>query len=309
MSIGKEPHSAHKYTHVRRVKVGQREILTEDFRRVVFQDLFHYFMTITWPQLFATFAFFFLSFDTLFGYAYYLVPGCIANLNPPGFAGAFFFSVETLATVGYGDMHPQTVYGHSVAMIEIFVGLMSLAVITGLIFARFSRPRARFLFSKSMVVRPIDGQRTLILRAANLRLNVIQDASASLYMTRNEVTQEGFRIRRVVDLPLRRSTQPTFNLGWTIMHVLDESSPLHHETSDSLRQSEAAFVINMSGTDESTGQMLTARAEYANGDIHWNATFRDILMEDEDGVLHIDYAQFHEVEPFLDANGTQRVSA
>jgi inward rectifier potassium channel len=128
-------------------------------------------------------------------------------------------------------------------------------------------------------------------------------------MMRNDVTQEGFRIRRVVDLPLRRSTQPTFNLGWTIMHVLDESSPLHYETSDSLRQSEAAFVINMSGTDESTGQMLTARAEYANSDIHWNATFRDILMEDEDGVLHIDYAQFHEVEPFLDANGTKRVSA
>jgi inward rectifier potassium channel len=255
-------------------------------------------MTITWPQLFATFAVFFLVFDTLFGCAYYLVPGCIANLNPPGFAGAFFFSVETLATVGYGDMHPQTVYGHSVAMIEIFVGLMSLAVITGLMFARFSRPRARFLFSKSMVIRPIDGRRTLILRAANLRLNVIQDASALLYMMRNDVTEEGFRIRRVVDLTLLRSTQPTFNLGWTIMHVLDQSSPLSQETPDSLRKSDAAFVVNMSGTDEVTGQMLTARAEYTSDDVHWNSTFRDVLMEDADGTLHIDYAKFDEVEPF-----------
>lgn len=304
MSTRKKLPSAHKSRHVRRVKAGQREILTEGFRRVVFHDLFHYFMTITWPQLFATFAIFFLTFDALFGCAYYFVPGCIANLNPPGFAGAFFFSVETLATVGYGDMHPQTVYGHSVAMIEIFVGLMSLAVITGLMFARFSRPRARFLFSKSMVVRPIDGRRTLILRAANLRLNVIQDASASLYLMRNEVTQEGFRIRRVVDLPLRRSTQPTFNLGWTIMHVLDESSPLFHETPDSLRRSDAAFVVNLSGTDESTGQMLTARAHYNHGDVHWNATFRDVLMEDADGTLHIDYAKFDEVEPFLDTTGT-----
>ena len=216
--------------------MGQRVILTEGFRRVVFQDLFHHFMTITWPQLFATFAVFFLAFDALFGLAYYFVPGCVANLNPPGFAGDFFFSVETLTTVGYGDMHPQTVYGHSVAMIEIFVGLMSLALITGLMFARFSRPRARFRFSKCMVVRPMDGQRTLILRAANLRLNVIQDASASLYMMRNEVTQEGFRIRRVVDLPLLRSTQPRFNLGWTIMHVLDESSPLACETPESLEK-------------------------------------------------------------------------
>jgi inward rectifier potassium channel len=301
MSARKKPASGQKPSHARRVKVGQREILTEGFRRVVFQDLFYYFMTITWPQLFATFAGFFLAFDALFGLAYYFVPGCLANLNPPGFAGAFFFSVETLATVGYGDMHPQTVYGHSVAMVEIFVGLMSLALITGLMFARFSRPRARFLFSKSMVVRPIDGQRTLILRAANQRLNVIQDASASLYMMRNEVTREGFRIRRVVDLPLLRSTQPTFNLGWTIMHVLDESSPLACETPESLQESDAAFVVNMSGTDESTGQTLTARADYANSDVHWNATFRDVLMEDADGVLHIDYTNFDEVEPFLEA--------
>jgi inward rectifier potassium channel len=297
MPVRKRPSSGKKPINVQRVTVGQREILTEGIQRVVFQDLFHYFMTITWPQLFATFAGFFLAFDTLFGFVYYLVPGCIANLNPPGFTGAFFFSVETLATVGYGDMHPQTVYGHTVAMIEIFVGLMSLAVITGLMFARFSRPRARFLFSKNLVVRPIDGQRTLVLRAANLRLNVVQDASARLYMTRNEVTEEGFRIRRVMDLSLLRSTQPMFNLGWTIMHRLDESSPLYLETPDSLRQSEARLVLNMSGTDESTGQTLTTRTEYSDQDIRWNATFRDILVEDEQGVLHIDYAKFDDVEP------------
>jgi inward rectifier potassium channel len=175
---------------VRRVQIGRREIVTEGIGRAVFNDLFHYFMTVSWPQLFATFAGFFLIFDTLFGFLYYLVPGCIANLNPPGFAGAFFFSVETLATVGYGEMHPQTIYGHSVAMIEVFVGLMSLAVITGLMFARFSRPRARFIFTKNFVVRPIDGRTTLLIRAANLRQNVVQDASARLYMLRDEVTQE-----------------------------------------------------------------------------------------------------------------------
>lgn len=299
----REPAAHHRSGNVRRVKVGKREILAEGIRRAVFQDLFHYFMTVTWPQLFGTFAAFFLAFDTLFGFAYHLVPGCIANLNPPGFAGAFFFSVETLATVGYGDMHPQTVYGHTVAMIEIFVGLMSLAVITGIIFARFSRPRARFLFSKNLVVRPLDGRRTVILRAANMRLNVVQEASASFYMTRNEVTQEGFRIRRIIDLPLLRSRQPMFNLGWTLMHVLDELSPLHHETADSLRQSEAAFVLNMSGTDDGTGQTLTARAEYSHDDIRWNSKFRDILMEDANGSLHIDYAKFDEVEPLSDAVG------
>jgi inward rectifier potassium channel len=157
------------------------------------------------------------------------------------------------------------------------------------------------LFSKNLVVRLIDGRRTLLLRAANLRLNVVQDASARLYMTRNEVTREGFRIRRVIDLPLLRSTQPLFNLGWTIMHALDESSPLFLETPDSLRKSEAGFVLNMSGTDESTGQTLTTRAEYTNRDVRWNATFRDILVEDAEGILHIDYAKFDEVESLPDA--------
>jgi inward rectifier potassium channel len=235
-------------------------------------------------------------FDTLFGFLYHLVPGCIANLNPPGFAGAFFFSVETLATVGYGDMHPQTLYGHLVAMAEIFVGLMSLALITGIMFARFSRPRARFLFTKNIVVRPIDGKLTLLIRAANQRQNVVQDASAQLRMLRDEVTAEGFRIRRVIDLPLVRSQHPMFILGWTVMHLIDEASPLKAEMTESLRKSRTSLVLSISGTDETTGQVLMARAEYSSDDIRWNSTFRDILEEAEDGTLHLDYGKFHEVE-------------
>lgn len=284
--------------------IGGGRIIAEGLEHGLWKDFYHNSMTASWPAFFATIAGAFVALNFAFASFYALGDDPIANAKSGSFYDLFFFSVETSSTVGYGDMHPQTVYGHSVAMIEIFVGLMSLAVITGLMFARFSRPRARFLFSKHLVVRPIDGQRTLILRAANLRLNVVQDASASLYMMRDEMTQEGFRIRRVIDLPLLRSTQPMFNLGWTIMHALDESSPLFRETADSLNTSEAAFVLNMSGTDESTGQTLTTRAEYSSRDIRWNATFRDILVEDANGSLHIDYAQFDEVEPLPDASGT-----
>src|ERR1700722_17337737 len=258
----------------RRVKFGQREIFTQGLSREVAHDLFHHFMTVSWPRLFGTLVAFFLAFDIFFGFLYALVPGSIANLNPPGFAGAFFFSVETLATVGYGDMHPQTLYGHVVAMAEIFVGLMSLALITGIMFARFSRPRARFLFTRNVVVRPIDGRTTLMIRAANLRQNVVQDASAHLYMLRDEVTPEGFRIRRVIDLPLIRSRHPMFVLGWTMMHAIDESSPLNGETAESLIESDPIFVLSMSGSDQSTGQTLTARATYSHRDIRWDATFR-----------------------------------
>jgi inward rectifier potassium channel len=279
------------------VKIGTREFVTEGIVRPIFHDLFHHFMTVSWPQLFATLAGFFFFFDLMFGLLYYLVPGSIANLNPPGFAGDFFFSVETLATVGYGEMHPETFYGHLIAMIEIFVGLMSLALITGLMFARFSRPHARFLFTKNAVVRPIGGKSTLIIRAANERQNVVQDASARLHMLRDEVTEEGYRIRRIVDLPLLRSQHPMFTLGWTIMHVIDNESPLSTETAESLSKSRAAFVLSLSGTDENTGQTLMARGEYSCADIRWNATFHDILEEAPDGSIHVDYGKFHDVEP------------
>jgi inward rectifier potassium channel len=284
------------------VKVGARQVITEGIVRPLFHDLFHHFMTVSWPRLFATLAAFFLVFDLLFGFLYYLVPGCIANLNPPGFAGDFFFSVETLATVGYGEMHPETFYGHSVAMIEIFVGLMSLALITGLMFARFSSPRARFLFTKNGVVRPIEGKPTLMFRAANERQNVVQDASARLRMLRDEVTEEGYRIRRIVDLPLLRSQHPMFALGWTLMHVIDDASPLHFETADSLANSKTVFILSLSGTDENTGQTLMARGEYSSADIRWNSTFHDILEETPDGTIHVDYGRFHDIEPLPDSN-------
>jgi inward rectifier potassium channel len=288
-------HTAHGRSG-RLVKVGAREVVTEGNVRPIFRDLFHHFMTVSWPRLFATLAAFFLSFDLLFGFLYHLVPGCIANLSPPGFAGDFFFSVETLATVGYGDMHPQTFYGHLVAMIEIFVGLMSLALITGLMFARFSRPRARFLFTRNAVVRPVAGKQTLLFRAANQRQNVVQDASARLRMLRDEVTEEGFRIRRIIDLPLLRSQHPMFVLGWTIMHVIDDASPLRSETAKSLQHSKATFVLSLSGTDENTGQVLMARAEYSSADIRWNASFRDFLEEAPDGKLHLDFSKFHDID-------------
>jgi len=281
----------------RRFSVGDRQIVAQGLARGVFQDLYHHFMTVSWPRVFATIAGFFLVFDLLFGCLYDLVPGSIANLNPPGFLGAFFFSVETLATVGYGEMHPQTLYGHVVSMVEIFVGLMMLALITGLMFARFSRPRARFLFANKAVVRPIDGKLTLMFRTANARQNVIQEASAQLRMLRDDVTEEGYRIRRITDLGLVRSQHPAFVLGWNIMHVIDESSPLRKENEKSLEDAGTSFILSLSGTDETTGQVLMAREEYPATVIRWNETFRDILERAADGTVHIDYSKFHDAVP------------
>jgi inward rectifier potassium channel len=286
---------------VRRFRVGDRDVISEGLTRLVLQDLFHFFMTVSWPVTFATIAGFFLVFDTFFGWLYNRVPGCIANLNPPGFWGAFFFSVETLATVGYGDMHPQTPYGHVIAMLEIFVGVIMLALITGLMFARFSRPRARFLFSRHAVIRPIEGQKTLLFRTANARQNVVQDASAKLRLLRDVATSEGYKFRKISDLSLVRAQHPAFTLGWTIMHVIDESSPLNGETPESLHAAAASFILSLTGTDETTGQTLTSRANYSSRAIMWNHSFTDILEVREDGTVHIDYAKFDDIEPLSES--------
>lgn len=267
------------------------------------QDLYHLFMTMSWPKLFASYAGFFALFNLVFAAAYEVQPGDVANLHPAGYWGRFFFSVETLATVGYGDMHPQTVYAHIIASVEIFTGLMSLALITGMMFARFSRPTARILFARHAVVRVFDGMRTLMLRAANERQNVIMEATAQLRLVRDERTAEGYRIRRIYDLPLRRSEQPVFLYGWNLMHVIDEASPLAGETAESLKTSKAFLLLTIGGIDETTGQMLMSRQEYHPSSLRWDHTFADIFTTGEDGIDRFDYTKFHDVEPLDQPQG------
>jgi inward rectifier potassium channel len=277
--------------------IGGRQVLTYGLPRRLWQDLYHVFMTISWPRLFGSYAGFFALFNLIFATAYQLQPGDVANLNPDGYWGRFFFSVETLATVGYGDMHPQTVYAHVIASIEIFTGMMSLALITGMMFARFSRPTARILFASHAVIRQFDGKQTLMLRAANERQNVIMEATAQLRLIRDEQTAEGYRIRRIYDLPLRRSEQPVFLYGWSLMHVIDEASPLAGASVESLKAMKAFLLLTIGGIDETTGQMLMSRHEYHASSLRWNHTFADIFMSGEDGVDRFDYSKFHDVEP------------
>jgi inward rectifier potassium channel len=228
----------------------------------------------------------------VFATLYLLQPGAIANQAPEGFLGAFFFSVETLATVGYGDMHPATLYAHVVATVEIFLGMANVALITGVMFARFSRPRARILFAQNPVVTTMDGRQTLMIRLANARQNMIVDASAKLRLLRSETTPEGVTFRRIYDLKLRRSEQPLFILGWSLMHDIDAQSPLFspHGTSDS------TLVLSINGVDETTGQTLLSRYTYEHTKIRWGHRYVDLLYDDGAGRAHMDYARIHHTE-------------
>ena len=285
---------------IRRIKprkhsLGTREVVTHGLHTPLSSNVYHICMTVRWPVFFGTIAAVFLMVNLLFTILYSLGNNAIANLNPAGFLGRFFFSVETFATVGYGDMHPQTLYGHLVATSEIFLGLISIALMTGLIFARFSRPRALIMTARHPVINTFQGKQTLTIRAANARQNVIVDARAKLRLIRNETTAEGMEIRRLYDLLLIREQHPIFSLGWSIMHVIDESSPLFGQDAESLKKTKAGLILTMSGVDETTSQIMHSRHMYTADAIRWGHKYVDLLSTNEEGVNHVDFSKFHDI--------------
>ncbi|WP_374357125.1 ion channel [Chitinimonas sp.] len=280
-----------------RIRLGDRDVVTHGLPRPFGANAYHVALTASWPRFFFGTGLAFMLINTVFALLYMLGDNAIANLYPAGFWGAFFFSVETLATVGYGDMHPASTYAHIVATIEIFLGTTSVAIVTGLVFARFSRPRAMIVFANHPIVRPHDGKQTLLIRAANARQNVILEASARLRLLRRETSIEGHEMRRLYDLQLVREQQPMFMLGWSMMHIIDETSPLFGKTPEQLAEEEATLILTVHGVDETTSQPVQARHTYDSATIRWQARYQDLLRVDEDGVTHMDFHHFHTVLP------------
>ena len=287
----------------RKVWSGTQHVIAYGMPPLGWRDVYHHALEVNWPTFFALLATMFLALNAVFAGLYSLGDGAIANQSPPGFVGAFFFSVETLATVGYGDMHPQTLYAHVIATLEIFIGMSGIAMATGLVFARFSRPRAKILFARNPVVRTINGKPTLMLRAANARQNVIAEATARLRLMQDERSPEGYSIYKIRDLKLERSEHPIFLLGWVLMHVIDETSPLHNATAASLAAVDTLLLLTIEGADETAAQTVQARYSWRHDAIRWNHRYLD-LIHDEDGVTTVDYDNFHKIEP-LDERADQ----
>ena len=260
-------------------------------------DLYHRSMTVYWPVFFGSAALIFVLLNAGFAILYLFGAEPVANVPPNSLLDLFYFSIETLATVGYGDMHPQTEYGHFIATVEIFTGMCFLAVLTGLVFARFSRPRARFVFADYPVVASRAGGPTLMVRMANARHNTISRATARLWIIRAERTVEGDQLRRFYELKLERGEHPMFVLSWTLFHTIDKDSPLYQTTPAELEQSDAMLVLNVSGLDDSSAQQLYARHVYPWYDIRWKHRYRDITSISRKGRFLLDYTKFHDVVP------------
>ncbi len=258
------------------------------------RDIYHALLTMSWSWFFGIQAIGYLIFNGLFGLLYLADPGGIVNAKPGSFLDAFFFSVQTMATIGYGVMAPATVYANIIMTVESLLGMASFAVAAGLIFARFSRPTARVLFSRVAVVTPFNGVPTLMFRCANERRNQIFEAQVHVDFAREETSSEGIELRRSYELKLSRERNPQFSLSWTVMHPIDAQSPLYGIDPDLLAGQEASIVVTLTGTDETLSQTVFARSAYRADEILWGRKFVDILSETETGETLVDYRRFHD---------------
>src|SRR5882757_528207 len=291
-NMAKSPNERMAKTRV--VRLGGREVITEGLHLNFWADVSHRCMTASWPAFIGGAALVFVAFNAFFATFYWIGDQPISNVPGGAYIDYLYFSIETLSTAGYGDMHPQTHYGHFIATVELFTGIFSMSLMTGLIFARFSRPNARLLFADNPVISSHEGKPTLMVRFANERHNIIGNATARLWLLKNVVSTEGQPLRRFYELPLVRNEHPALALSWTLYHVLNEESPLYGLNADDLEASRVSLVVVVSGYDVVAAQTVHARRSYDHSDIRFGQRYADILDASEDGRIRIDYGKFHQ---------------
>jgi inward rectifier potassium channel len=267
-------------------------------------DLYHFLLTESWPALLAGVVTIFVAINAIFAIIYMLDRG-IENAKPGSFGDAFFFSVQTMATIGYGKMSPESLLANVMVSFEALIGLIGLAMVTGLVFAKFSRPSARVRFSRVAIVSNRDGIPSLQFRMANMRANRIVDVSARVVFARQETTLEGEEMRRYYDLKLQRDRNAMFIYSWTAIHPIDEDSPFNGISNEKMESASGEIIVSVIGLDETFAQTIHARYSYRSRDILWGQRFVDILERDADGSLSIDYTHFDDVVPSTAAVSTE----
>jgi len=254
-------------------------------------DLYYHLMNMSWASFISLFVLLFLVLNLIFASLYTLFPG--ATNGAGGFVENFFFSVHTLSTVGYGNISPASLPGNLISTAEIFTGMLSLAIMTGLIFSKFSVPKAQIIFSNKLLLTNYNGIPHLMIRVANTRSNRIMNANAGMTLLRKEISPEGISLRRMYNLKLIRDYTPIFSLSLTIMHPIDSSSPLYDISEKELLEHRFGLTASLSGLDETIGQSISATGFYTAEDLIVNKHFMDILETNETGDTIINLDNFH----------------
>jgi inward rectifier potassium channel len=278
-------------------RAGRTEFLKINAALGGWRDNYHWVLSLSWLRFALFLVVSYVVINLLFGALYFARPNCIADLEPGSFPHAFFFSVETLATVGYGHNYPATLYGHIIVTIEIFLGMIWIAVITGLIFVRFARPTARILFSDCLVLGNFDGRLSLMYRVANLRHTSMAEAEFRLLYSRDERVKEGEDIRRFYDLKVYPERMVRFPAALIIRHTIDKNSPLFEVTPEGLEKEDAFFVASTLALERVMAANVQSARDYSWDEVRFGERFVDVYTELEDGRLTVDYGRLHETEP------------
>jgi inward rectifier potassium channel len=264
--------------------------------RAPFGEAFHFLMRSSWPIFCVVFSVYYLLINAIFGAIYYWDLAGIENARPHSYMDAFMFSVQTIATIGYGHLAPKSGFVNAVVVFESMASFLGLSLWTGLAFSRFSRPTARVMFSDTAVIAPDDGVPTLMFRVANGRGNRIVDASITVTLLANDINAEGVAWRRQVDLKLVRARSAVFALSWTVFHRIDATSPLRGVTDIVHSQMAPQLVVSLLGIDDTFGQPIHAMKYYEAADILPGKRFVDIASVAGDGHRVLNFTLFHDVE-------------
>lgn len=268
--------------------------------RRLLHDLFYLLLETSWPRLLGLYLMLFVAINLLFALIYWLDPHALGG-DSPGVSGRFgralVFSVQSLVSIGVGSIHPASLYGHAIAVVEALTGLIVLALSTGLAYARFARPTSRILFARVCTIAIADGAPALAIRLINQRDNLVLDAHARAFALQPGRDAAGKPSWSLVDLPLTRSEVPVLAISWTLTHRIDADSPLAGLDAGSLAASGIEILVVVSGTDESMAQPIHARTVYEPADICWNARFADIISAPAMRGRRLRYTRFHDVEP------------
>jgi len=260
------------------------------------RDFYHALLHLPWWVTFALIAGVFLFANAVFAVAFLIVGG-VSHAAPGSFLDAFFFSVQTMGTIGYGALSPESPAANAVVVVETIVGLTLTALVTGLVFAKFSRSTARVIFTNEAVIGPMNGVPTLMFRLSNQRGNQIVGAHLRVALGRTEKTTEGETFYRTLDLKLQRDHLLSLSRAWVAMHTIEASSPLFGETPESAAEKEIELQILVVGLDDISMQTVHAGHRYFAHQLLWGRRFVDIVSEAPDGDIVLDLRKFHDTEP------------
>ena len=272
-------------------------------RGTTWRDLHPYLYLIDarWPWFLALLFLSYLAANTVFALVYYLLgPGTLAGGDAPTawgrFLNAFFFSAHTLSTVGYGSIAPKSTSANLVAAFEAMAGLMGFAVATSLLYGRFSRPSARLGFSESILISPYRDRTGLQFRIVNRRANALMEVEAKVLLMTVEGAPGNLK-RTYHTLTLERSSIHFLALTWTVVHPIDDESPLAGLTASDLARLQAEFLILIKAYDETFSQVVHARYSYRYEEVLWARRFAPAFHVDPLGDLVLDIEQVGTLVP------------